>query len=453
MNNPFILWVIFYFTKRTYVCIILLQGVIEMMYFDYDKEPRAEILCIDCKSFYASCECVARGLPPLTTMLVVLSGADRAGGLVLAASPEAKRVLGVSNVTRRYELPDHPKLLKVPPRMSMYIDMNLKIIDVVRRFVADEDIYVYSIDEMFVRCDKVLKLYGMNAKQLALKIMQEILKETGIYTTSGIGDNMLLAKLALDNEAKHNPDMVAEWRYEDVQTKVWGIKDITDFWGIGHRTALRLERKGIRTVKELANYNPFYLKDSMGVMGAQLHAHANGIDRSTIDEVYKPVEKSISNSQILLRDYTRKEDVEVIIKEMSDLIASRLRKIHAQTESVSLFIGYASEEYERGFHKRMKIPPTSNTKTITNHMLSLFNANYSKYSAVRQVGVGCGKLVYSTNVQLDLFQDPDEQIKQEKLDFLVDEVRNKYGFGTLIHASSLLEGATGLERSKKIGGH
>lgn len=203
------------------------------MYFDYRFEPRGDYLCIDCKSFYSSVECVERGLNPLTTMLVVLSGSDRPGGLVLAASPAAKKELGISNVTRKYELPDHKDLICVPPRMNLYIETNIKIVNIIRRYVSDDDIHVYSIDELFVRFDKVKNLYGnCRTKQFAKALMQRILEETGIYTTVGIGDNMLLAKLALDNAAKKNPDMIAEWRYEDVPSTVWKIKSLTDFWAL-----------------------------------------------------------------------------------------------------------------------------------------------------------------------------------------------------------------------------
>ena len=161
------------------------------MYFDYRFEPRGDYLCIDCKSFYSSVECVERGLNPLTTMLVVLSGSDRPGGLVLAASPAAKKELGISNVTRKYELPDHKDLICVPPRMNLYIETNIKIVNIIRRYVSDDDIHVYSIDELFVRFDKVKNLYGnCRTKQFAKALMQRILEETGIYTTVGIGGSV-----------------------------------------------------------------------------------------------------------------------------------------------------------------------------------------------------------------------------------------------------------------------
>lgn len=136
----------------------------------------------------------------------------------MAASPMAKKKLGISNVTRKYELPNHPQLIVVPPRMQLYIDTNKKIVNIIKRYVADDDdIHVYSIDELFVRYDKVKNLYGnVDVKCFSKDLMRKILEETGIYTTTVIGDNMLLAKLALDNEVKNNPTMIAEWRYEDV---------------------------------------------------------------------------------------------------------------------------------------------------------------------------------------------------------------------------------------------
>ena len=148
------------------------------MYFNYDDEPRSDYLCIDCRSFYASCEAVLRGLNPLETMLVVMSGGDRPGGLILSASPKAKEVLGISNVTRRFELPDHPDLIIAPPQMQKYIEMNLQMMETITQYVPADDIHVYSIDELFIRYDYVKKLYHhTDVKLFALAIMRQILKK------------------------------------------------------------------------------------------------------------------------------------------------------------------------------------------------------------------------------------------------------------------------------------
>lgn len=424
------------------------------MYFDYNLEPRSDYLCIDCRSFYASCEAVLRGLNPLESMLVVLSGDDRPNGLILSASPKAKEIFGISNVTRRFEVPNHPDLILAPPQMQKYIDINLEIIETIKAYVPIEDIHIYSIDELFIKYDNVKKLYNnVDVKLFARAIMRKIQEKTGIYTAIGIGDNMLLAKLALDNAAKSSQHSMAEWRYEDVPHTLWQIKNLSDFWGIGSKTKKRLLDKGIRNIEELANYDPYALKRSMGMIGAQLHAHANGIDRSQIGDGYQPAEKSISNSQILLKDYLDVADIKVIVREMSDLVASRLRKLETKTECISLSIGYSKIESEKGFSRQLKIAATNDTKMITNHMLHLFDKYYQTGKYVRQVSVGCSKLVEDTNIQFDLFSEPTEQINQDKLNYLRDKIREKYGFTSLFHASSLLESATAISRSTKIGGH
>lgn len=424
-----------------------------MIYFDYDKEPKRAIICIDCKSFYASCECVDLGLNPLEAMLVVLSGNEKRSGLILASSPMAKKKLNISNVTRFNQLPPCPELIKQPPRMDLYIKTNLKIVSILRRYVPDEDLHVYSIDEMFLDVTGCLNYFDLTVKELAKKIMLEILNETGIYTTAGIGDNPLLAKLALDNEAKHNPDMIGIWRYSNVPSKVWAIPKLTDFWGINVNTEKRLKQLKIYSVKDLALFNPYELKDKMGIIGQQLHAHANGIDRSVLSEKYKPKEKSISNSQILMRNYTKLSEVEIIIREMADLVGSRLRKATKKAKVIHLTVGYSYTEKIKPIQKQVSVDATSSTSEISEICLRIFRSEYKLGYAVRSVAISANQLVDGSSTQLSLFSEPEKQIIDSKLDLLVDEIRNKYGFESLVHASSLTNGATAISRSKKIGGH
>ncbi len=194
---------------------------------NYQNEPRRDILFIDCKSFYASVECVERGLDPMDTMLVVMSKAENAGGLVLAASPKAKKVLGISNVSRRHEIPDHPELIIVPPRMSLYIKKNLAIATIIKSYVAEDDYYPYSIDESASDCTKSWHLFADSPWELAIIIRDRIKQELGLVVTICLGDNPLLAKIGMDLEAKKNPDFMAEWRYEDVSTKLWAIEPLS----------------------------------------------------------------------------------------------------------------------------------------------------------------------------------------------------------------------------------
>ncbi len=409
------------------------------MKFDYSKEPRRDVLCIDVKSFYASVECVERGLDPLKTMLIVMSGADNAGGLVLAASPLAKKVLGISNVTRKDEVPDHPELLIVPPRMNLYMKRNSEINNLLKWFVADEDHSVFSVDESFIDITASLKYFNCDTAYRLAKIIQRVIyNHMGLYVTIGIGDNPLLAKLALDNEAKNTPGFVAEWRYEDVQEKVWAISPITEFCGIGKRMAARLKMSGIESIYDLA--------------------HAWGIDRSFLGEKRQVAkEKSFGNSQVLPRDYARKDQIELVLKELSDQVATRLRNSNCQTECVSIFVGYSKGQVDglgrTGWRKQLKIARSNNTKVLTEHVLKLFRENFIPGIDIRNVGVSFGKLVWDTTLQIDLFSPPEEQIINNQLDFLIDKIRQKFGFKALIHASSLLEGATAVKRSGLVGGH
>ena len=424
------------------------------MSFNYAKEISNDIFCIDVKSFYASVECVERGLHPLKALLVVMSNADKPGGIVLAASPMAKKVLGIRNVTRKWEIPYHPDLVIVPPRMSYYIKKNTEINDIFRKYVSDEDLHIYSIDESFISVRGSLKLFKRKSSyELARMIQYHIFKKTGLYVTIGIGDNMLMAKLALDNEAKYNKAFIAEWRYKDVPNTVWKLEQLTDMWGIGSRTARRLNSLGIKTVYDLAHSNFYQLRDSMGLIGEQLYANAWGIDRSDIRDSYRPLEKSYGNSQILKKDYYKKHEIKIVIREMAEQVATRIRKHHCQTGCVSLSVSYSKYEEQVGFSRQLKIPSTSNTKKLVDSCFEIFNKYYEDDKAVRRIGITYSKLSYTSDIQLDLFEDPTEQITNEKLDLLVDKIREKYGFQSLVHASSLMDGATAIDRSSLVGGH
>lgn len=427
--------------------------------FDYEKEPSRDILCIDCKSFYASVECAERGLDPLKTMLVVMSNAENAGGLVLSASPMAKKVLGVSNVTRKNQVPAHPDLYVVPPRMNLYMKKNQEINNLYKKFVADEDHSVFSVDESFLDVTASLSYFHCETAYKMARIIQRVVyNHVGIYVTVGIGDNPLLAKLALDNGAKHSPDFIAEWRYDRVPDTVWQLPSLTDFCGIGRRMAKRLNRLGIDSVYELAQANPHLLQETFGVMGLQLYAHSWGIDRTFLGKkAPHKAEKSFGNSQILPRDYVRRDQIELVLKELTEQVAARLRKAHCQTECITVYVGYSKGQIDRegrtGWRKQQTIPATNNTKVLITYVLALFREHYLAGTDVRQLGLSYGKLVWNESLQLDLFSEPEEQISEMELNYLIDKIRQKFGFQALIHASSLLEGATAIHRSGLVGGH
>lgn len=432
--------------------------------FDYSKEPSRDILCIDCKSFYASCEAVERGLDPLKVKLVVMSypsdnEQERGSGLILASSPQAKKAYGISNVSRARDLPfPYPEdLVITPPRMKLYMEKQREINSIFRTFVDDSNVSVYSVDETFLDVTDSLKLFNCtNAYDMARLIQTKVFRETGIYTTVGIGDNPLLAKLALDNEAKHSKDMKAEWRYEDVPTKLWKLDNLRDIWGIGSGTQKRLNSLGIRSVYDLAHYNYYKIKKAMGVMGAQLYAHAWGIDRTFLGETYTPKSKSIGNSQVLNRDYSNREELLIVVREMADQVATRLRKEHKKAQVISLWVGYSltyiDEAGQRGFHKQVKVPATNSSKRIAEALIKIFDEFYD-VQVVRNIGVTCSKLVDPDYHQLNLFENVYEVEKDSQLNEVVDTIRAKYGFTKLVYASSILEGGRAIARSKLVGGH
>ena len=432
--------------------------------FDYAKEPSRDILCIDCKSFYASVECVERGKDPLTTKLVVMSypsedRSQRGSGLILASSPAAKKTYNISNVSRARDLPfPYPEdLIITPPQMRLYMQKNMEINAIYKKYADESNHHVYSIDESFVDVTGSLRLFRYDsAYEIAQAIQTAVYEQTGIYTVIGIGDNPLLAKLALDNAAKHTPDRIAEWRYKDVPNTIWKIKELTAFWGIGRRTAKRLNSMGIFSIYDLAHTNYYDLKNRLGVIGAQLYAHTWGIDRSFLGETVKPNSKSIGNSQILDRDYTNRSEIEIVIREMGDQVATRLRQANTKAQVVSLWIGYSmgymDEKGKSSFHQQIKVQPTHSSQEIIGILLRIFDTHYTN-QIVRNVGVNTGNLVYTDALQLDLFSEPEEQLKDVKVDQVVDTIRKKYGFKSLVRAVSVLEGGRAIARSSLVGGH
>lgn len=458
---------------------------------DYSKEPVSDIAFIDMKSFYASVECVERGLHPLKTSLCVMSRADNSAGLILASSPMFKKVFGKKNVGRAYDLPFDVKTRKfsyynakrqgveitpeyvqyieewakvtfiVPPRMSLYIEKNLEIQRILQDYGSPEDILPYSIDEDFIDLTGSLNYFvpdqSMSRKEkldvVSSKIQHDIYRKTGVYSTVGMSNsNPLLAKLALDNEAKKTKTMRANWSYEDVETKVWGIQEMTDFWGIGIRMKKRLNNLGVMSIKELANSNPDILKAHLGVNGVDLFFHANGIDESNVHNPYKPKSNGIGNSQVLSRDYLKQREIEIVLSEMAEQVAVRLRKAGKKTTCVSVGVGYSRSENKKGIHTQMKVEPTNHTETLKNHVLALFHKKYSS-GAVRNISVYYSQLVDESFGLISLFDDVEKIEKEERLQSVIDTIRQEFGFTSLLKANALSEGSRVIARSKLVGGH
>ncbi|MBC1572681.1 excinuclease ABC subunit A, partial [Listeria sp. FSL L7-1426] len=343
------------------------------------------------------------------------------------------------------------RIIIAPPRMKLYLKVNAMIHAIFERYVPKEFIHVFSIDECFLDITGSHLLFG-STEEIVRKIQRDILEELKLFVTVGIGENPLLAKLALDNEAKHQPSGIAEWRYEDVPETIWKIKQLDDVCGIGNRTAERLKRMGIFSMYQLSQTPPPLLKRAMGVMGEQLYYHAHGLDYSRLNEKYVPVSKSYGKSQILERDYHKQMEVEIVLREMVEDVAMRLRKSHVDTSVIHLSVGYSKYSIKKGFSHQMKIPATNSSHVLIPYFLQLFR-QYIENEPVRSIALSCGQITLKAGLQLNLFEDVERTLNQEQLEITVDKIRQRYGFRSMMHASSLLTGATGLKRSEMVGGH
>lgn len=429
----------------------------------YANEKRRVIFLIDSKSFYASVECVERGLNPLKAMLVVMSHQENLkGGLVLASSPMAKKRLGISNVTRQKDVPDIPNLVKAEPRMNLYIQKNLEINSIYQRYVDEKHLLPYSIDESILDVTDFWRLFGNSPKEVAQRIQKEVLKETGIYLSVGIGDSPVMAKLALDLAAKSDPHLLAEWHYENLPQVLWPVSDFGKVWSIGRKTAKKLQAWGINTVGDLAHYNPYVLKKKLGLMGEQLFALAWGIDRSDLAEEVQTKNKSYGNSQVLPYNYRDRESIRVVILEMADQVASRLRSHGVRASLVSLYLGYAEEKIDfderhsrrTGLHQTVRIEPSNRSATMMAVLEKLFN-QYWNGEPVRHVGVTMADLGTDRVQTLSLFEpapEADEE-KQDPVDQVVDQLRKRFGSAAIVRSHSLEHGARAIERAGLVGGH
>lgn len=426
--------------------------------YDYSQENHRIIFMIDSKSFYASVESVMRGLHPLKSILVVMSTAENTGsGLVLAASPMAKKRLGISNVTRARDVPrQDARLIIAPPRMNLYIKENARIQHIFRQFTAEEDIQPYSIDESLLDMTDSWSLFGVSPVEVARKIQLAVKAATGIYLTVGIGDNPLLAKLALDLEAKQSRSLIAQWHYEDVPNKLWPITQLTRVWSIGQRTAEQLNRYQIYSLADLAHTNPYLIKQKFGVLGSQLFALSWGIDRALMRQPYRPQVQSYSNSQVLPRDYQQQAAIEIVIREITEQVAARLRAHHQAATVITLGIGYAfaekKQQAQSGFGHSAKVTATNSNRLLTKVALQLFRERWHG-EILRHISITCGGIVTDQLEQLDLFTPAWQQAKQRQLDHTIDSIRQRYGFAALVKLSSKAPGATAISRAGLVGGH
>lgn len=417
-----------------------------MTHIDYSQYPRHDVLCIDMRSFYASVEAVKRGLDPMKVMLAVVGDPNRSGSIVLATSPALKKKYNLSNVNRFFELPKDPDIHIVPARMADYLKVSLAITDRLNRYAPKEAIHQYSVDEVWVTVDGLEKLFG-NPWQIAQQIKDDIYQTFGLTCSIGIGDNKFLAKVVMDLYAKQTG--IAECRYEDVPEKLWPVP-IEKVWGIGSRLKRHLNRMGIITLGQLAQYNLKSLKKRFGVMGEQLYWHAWGIDLSPVfGNFIRAEQKGFGHGISLLRDYSAEETLTCIL-ELCEEVCRRARTANRAGRTIHLGIGY-SQETGGGFHRSKSLYfPTNITMDVYHVCRQLFQTFYDGKSKIRRVFVTLDNLSESGDTQLNLFED---RAKKTDIGYVMDAIRDKYGATALLRASSYTEAGITIDRSKKIGGH
>ncbi len=494
---------------------------------------KKQYIAIDLKSFYASVECVERGLDPLTTNLVVADKSRTEKTICLAVSPSLK-AYGISgrarlfevvqqvnqvNIQRKWQAPDgkfsgkssddteikaNPALeldyIVAPPQMLHYEKVSAGIYEIYLKYVAAEDIHVYSIDEVFIDVTNYLKSYNMTAHELAMTMIRDVLETTGITATAGIGTNLYLAKIAMDIVAKHIPAdkdgvRIAELDEMSYREKLWAHKPITDFWRVGKGYKNRLESAGLYTMGDIARCsvnNEDILYKLFGVNAELLIDHAWGWEPCTIKEIkaYKPQAKSVSVGQVLQEPYTY-EKARLIVKEMTDSLVLDIVDKGLVTDQVDLTIGYDIDnlkndkfdgEVKEDWYGR-KVPKsahstenigrfTSSTKLITQAMMRLFDRIVDERLLVRRMYVVFNRVRYEKDIQndlpqgeqLDLFTDykaaemekeqQNEALEKEKnIQHAMIDIQKKFGKNAILTGKNLQEGATAIERNKQIGGH
>lgn len=501
-------------------------------------------IAIDLKSFYASVECKERNRDPLTTNLVVADKSRTEKTICLAVSPSLKsygipgrprlfevvqKVKEVNN-TRRWKASNHtfegssddstelnanPALeidyIVAPPRMAYYLEYSTKIYSVYLKYIAPEDIFPYSIDEVFIDATKYLNTYQMTARELTMTMIQDVLKTTGITATAGIGTNMYLCKIAMDIVAKHiEPDKdgvrIAELDEMSYRRQLWNHRPLTDFWRVGKGYAKKLEEHGLFTMGDIARcsigksnelYNEELLYKLFGINAELLIDHAWGYEPCTMENVksYKPETNSVSSGQVLHCPYDY-EKAKLIVKEMTDQMVLDLVDKGLVTDQLVLTIGYDIEnlsnpnlKYQYQYKGEVtidrygrKVPKhahgtanlekkTSSTRLITNAVMDLYDRIVDEHLLVRRITITANKLVDEKSVkqedeyqQLDLFTDYEAQRKkqaeeEEKLERerrmqeAMLSIKKKFGKNAVLKGMNLEEGATAKDRNEQIGGH
>lgn len=443
-------------------------------------------IAIDLKSFYASVECVERGLDPLKARLVVADESRTDKTICLAVSPALKE-LGIPGRARLFEVKRKARdFIIAKPRMAYYMSYSARIYNIYLRYISPEDIHVYSIDEVFIDATSYLKNYKMTARELAMKLMKEVLKETGITATAGIGTNMYLAKVAMDIEAKRaKPDKdgvrIAELDEMSYRRKLWDHKPLTDFWRVGKGYARRLEQAGMYTMGDVAlcsEKDEDYLYKMFGVNAELLIDHAWGWEPCEMRDIkkFRPKTNSLSSGQVLKEPYSFEKAL-VVAEEMAEEMGLTLLKRRLLTNQVVLTVGYdvSNMSYEgskmQDFYGRT-VPKhahgtynldgyTYSSREIAEAVRSIFEKNVNPELTIRRIMINVNNVKWEEDLkeeltQASLFDSIEKRevvAKEKRANEAILEIKKRYGKNAILKGINFEEGATGRERNAQIGGH
>lgn len=349
-------------------------------------------VCIDLKSFYASVECVERGLDPFKVNLVVADPTRGNGSVCLAITP-AMKSLGIKNRCRVYEIPKNVKYITAMPQMRKYMKVSAEIYSVYLNYISPDDIYVYSIDECFIDVTDYCRLYKKTPREIAVMLMNAVYDKTGICSAAGIGTNMFLCKVALDITAKHAKDFIGYLDEEEFKKTIWTHQPITNIWNIGRGTAARLEKYGIVDLKGVAEFSKERLYKEFGINAKHLIDHAHGREPCTIKDIheYKPKSTSISNGQVLFKDYNY-NDALIVMKEMVYSQVLELVEKRLVIDSISLHISYSKDVYRPTGASRKIGEFTNSYKKLAEHFEEIFNETTNRHFPIRRINIGLNNL-------------------------------------------------------------
>ena len=433
-------------------------------------------IAIDLKSFYASVECVERGLDPLTAYLVVADPSRTDKTICLAVSPALKafgipgreRLFAVKRAVERINA-GRPASKQIsfeiaPPRMALYMKVSSQVYGIYLRYIAPEDIHVYSVDEVFIDATQYLDMYGLNAHDFTRKLIREVLSETGITATAGIAENLYLAKIAMDIEAKHMvPDSdgvrIASLDEMSYRQKYWNHQPLTDFWRVGRGIAARLDTIGVRTMGDIARTslaNEEILYKILGVNAELLIDHAWGWEPCTMAHIkaYRPSSNSLSSGQVLSEPYDF-EKAKIIVKEMTDSLILDLVERGLVTDQVGLYAGY-DDRTKRPANGTARLgSQTSSTALIMKAMMELYSRVVNPGEKIRRIAVVANHVVHEKDAepQLELFEPEVDTARERRQQEAIISIRRRFGKNALLKGVDFEEGATARERNKQIGGH